>query len=176
MNLDTEDAQIYDPHQIFLYALEHAPSKPDLVEEIRNAFMVHTATIAKWASINDCSQRRNPIGACTKLFKIFWTNCRPAAFQIQAAFKELEMNSNPTTQQPAFNALELIQELRKATHLAEQLHAESAQPGAYAPLLSEVQAIGSIFTDRILARTPAPQPAVASRKLTFNPRTPEAYR
>lgn len=174
----TDTRRLFDPYKIFLYALEHALVKDELVQEVASQFGVDYTTVRKWGSINETTRRRNPIGAILTLYKIFWLNCRPAAFQIQSAIKEMEMSlqANLHHELPAFNSHELIGELLKAAQTAVNLQSRNSPPGAYLELLSEVQNIGSAFSDRVTVPSPPTQPQHGPRKMAYDPRTPQAYK
>lgn len=149
---------IFDPAAIFYYALEHAKEgrtaivRSAMAKKVQTIFLCSLATINKWASPNESTKRRNPIESCGELFKLFFAHCRPAAFQVQSYFKELELRlmSEPLSPVESFQPRELIYDLRSALRLIEDLEIRRAVLPEYRDVMSELQAIVSTHNERYI--------------------------
>lgn len=184
---------IFDPARLFAYGISQsqwgtdATGRGRMVRACCRIFGVSAATINKWASPNECSYRRNPIESCGEIFTLFFSHSRAAAFMVKDYFHELEMRlleQHTTTLRP-FNPREAIRDMRQLLRMLEDLEERQADTAAYVDVLAEAQALGSTHTERILraAAGGAPPPSIVtvpadgqSRRLVYNPRTPEAYR
>lgn len=148
---------IFTPATIFLYALEHSffgrvkALRQEMTRKVQDIFHNSEGTVNRWASPNDSTKRRNPIEACGCLFTLFFTYCRPAAFMVMGYFQELELRhmSEPLSPVEKFQPRELIQEMRQALRLVEDLEARAASDREYVTVLAEMQALSSIHTQRI---------------------------
>ncbi len=179
-NKEKATMSIYNPNEILAQAFEQGP-KQIIIAALKDAFNVCAETIYKWASVNDCSKRRNPIGSILTIYRVLWFHHRPACFQIKAALTELEytMALSPITETKPFDALDVLDDLHKATRLIQTIQARQSRSGIIDPsefkeALAELQTIGSLHTDRMIA-TPAQPSTKTIKPLTYNPRTPAAY-
>lgn len=146
---------IFDPAKIFADALPH------VADDLQKVEMVSRATLNKYASPNECSNRPNPITRIARYLRVFWHGYKPAFYATLAYLRETEIQLMNTSLPPErFSARELLRNLRTITSTVEAMEEGGASEAAFAQYLPQVQAEIREHLDRAIAahHQPATEP------------------